>query len=145
MRRKKKKVSRRPAKAISANGYQRIREDHSLELAEDYVELIDDLIREHGEARAVDLADRLGVTHVTVTKTIARLKKDRFVTSEPYRSIFLTAKGKRLASEARKRHNIVVRFLLEIGVPRGVALADAEGIEHHVSLRTLRAMKRFIK
>ncbi len=145
MPRKKKKVSRRPAKAISANGYQRIREDHSLELAEDYVELVDDLIREHGEARAVDLADRLGVTHVTVTKTIARLKKDKLVTSEPYRSIFLTAKGKRLAGEARKRHNIVVRFLLEIGVPRSVALADAEGIEHHVSHRTLRAMKRFIK
>ncbi len=126
------------------NGYRRTRSDHAQETAEDYVELIDDLIRDTGEARAVDVARRLGVTHVTVTKTLARLKRDGLLTSEPYRSIFLTSNGKRLADRSRKRHELVVDFLLALGVPRADAETDAEGIEHHISPRTLQAMKRFI-
>ena len=41
--------------------FERIRADHSLEITEDYIELISDLIEIHGEARAVDLASQLGV------------------------------------------------------------------------------------
>ncbi len=126
------------------NGYRRTRSDHAQETAEDYVELIDDLIRDTGEARAVDVARRLGVTHVTVTKTLARLKREGLLTSEPYRSIFLTPKGKRLADRSRQRHELVVDFLLALGVPRTDAETDAEGIEHHISPRTLQAMKRYI-
>ena len=126
------------------NGYRRTRSDHAREAAEDYVELIDDLIREIGEARAVDIARRLGVTHVTVSKTLGRLKREGLITSEPYRSIFLTPKGKRLADKSRKRHQLVVDFLLALGVPRPDAETDAEGIEHHISLKTLQAMKRFM-
>ena len=126
------------------NGYRRTRSDHAQETAEDYVELIDDLIRDTGEARAVDVARRLGVTHVTVTKTLARLKREGLLTSEPYRSIFLTPKGKRLADKSRRRHELVVEFLLALGVPRNDAEADAEGIEHHISPKTLQAMKRHI-
>jgi DtxR family manganese transport transcriptional regulator len=131
--------------APSASGYQRTREDHARELAEDYVELIDDLTRETGEARAVDIAARLGVTHVTVTNAIGRLKRSGLVTAEPYRAIFLTKEGKRLAETARKRHQLVVDFLLAIGVPPADAETDAEGIEHHLSAATIEAMKRFLK
>lgn len=127
----------------TARGFQRTRDDHARELAEDYVELIDDLIAQAGEARAVDIADKLGVSHVTVTKTIGRLKRDGLVTAQPYRSIFLTPAGKRLAERARKRHALVLDFLLKLGVPKKDAKADAEGIEHHISTATLNAMKRF--
>lgn len=133
-----------PASTISTTrGYQRTRADHARELAEDYVELIDDLVAETGEARAVDVADRLGVSHVTVTKTLGRLKRDGLVTAQPYRSIFLTPAGKKLAEQARKRHALVLAFLLKLGVPKKDAAADAEGIEHHISPATLNAMKRF--
>lgn len=128
----------------TANRFQRTRSDHARELAEDYVELIDDLIREGGEARAVDIAEHLGVTHVTVNNTLRRLKRDGLVKSEPYRSIFLTPTGKRLADRVRKRHLIVLKFLRAIGVPERDAENDAEGIEHHLSPKTLDAMKRFV-
>ena len=128
-----------------ATGHQRIREDHARELAEDYVELIDLLIREIGEARAVDLAKRLGVSHVTVTKTISRLQDQGLVVSAPYRAIFLTDAGLKLAEESRKRHELVLEFLLQLGVPRSYAEADAEGIEHHSSPKTLEAMRRFLR
>ena len=58
----------------------------------------------------IDLARRLGVTHVTVARTIQRLQRDGLVTSLPYRSIFLTASGSKLSEESRTRHEIVVEF-----------------------------------
>ena len=143
MNTKETAASRRPT--TKPDGYQRTRDDHAREIAEDYVELIDDLIGETGEARAVDVARCLGVSHVTVTQTIERLKKAGLVTSVPYRSIFLTDDGKKLASETRDRHQLVVDFLLALGVPRKDAEVDAEGIEHHISPRTLAAMKRFVR
>lgn len=125
------------------NRFRRTREDHSRELAEDYVELIDELQLEKGEARAVDLAERLGVSHVTVSRTVRRLVRDGYVLAEPYRSIFLTDQGRELAAASRSRHAQVVAFLLALGVPAEVAESDAEGIEHHVSQQTLEAMRRF--
>lgn len=125
------------------NRFRRTREDHSRELAEDYVELIDELQLEKGEARAVDLAERLGVSHVTVSRTVRRLVRDGYVLAEPYRSIFLTDQGRELAAASRSRHAQVVAFLLALGVPAEVAEWDAEGIEHHVSQQTLEAMRRF--
>ena len=128
---------------VAKTRFERIRSDHAKELAEDYLEMIDDLTSENGEARAVDIANQLGVSHVTVTKTVARLKRDGLVTSQPYRSIFLTPKGKRIADNARKRHQTVLQFLLALGAPADSAEIDAEGIEHHISPATLRAMRNF--
>ena len=123
----------------------RTRQDHAHELAQDYVELIADLIERQGEARLVDLARRLGVTHVTVNRAIHRLQRAGWVSTEPYRAIFLTPAGERLARESRERHELVVRFLMALGISPAVAEADAEGIEHHVSRDTLRAFRRYIE
>jgi len=129
---------------MSTNRFQRTRDDHSREKAEDYVELIDALTKEKGEARAVDLADRLGISHVSVGRTLQRLKRNGYVTMEPYRSIFLTDRGKDLATAAQERHSLVLSFLTALGVPEDIADTDAEGIEHHVSNETLEAMRRFL-
>lgn len=126
-----------------AENHRRTRKAHLSEIAEDYVEVIAELIDANGEARAVDIARRLGVTHVTVVKTIARLVREELVTTKPYRSIFLTDAGRQLADQARHRHQIVVRFLKSLGVSDAVANADAEGIEHHVSAETLLAFEQY--
>ncbi len=122
----------------------RTRQQHAQERAQDYVEAIADLISAKGEARATDLARSLGVTHVTVIRTVQRLRRNGLVTSLPYRSIFLTEAGRKLASTARSRHRTVVAFLEALGVSSSVARADAEGIEHHVSPETLAAFERFV-
>ena len=122
--------------------FDRIRADHSLEITEDYIELISDLIEIHGEASVVDIASQLGVSKPTVNATIQRLQKDGFVSSKPYRSIFLTEKGRELAEWSRARHKIVLDFLHAVGVPPNIAEADAEGIEHHVSEVTLTALEK---
>ena len=121
------------------------RREHANEVAEDYVEAIADLTAETGEARVVDLAKRLGVTHVTVIRTIARLQKTGFVTAQPYRAIFLTEKGRSLAAMCKSRHETVAAFLRSLGIPERVAEMDAEGIEHHVSPDTLTAFKTALR
>jgi DtxR family manganese transport transcriptional regulator len=123
----------------------RTRRDHSQERAQDYVEMIADLIATTGEARLTDLARGLGVTHVTASRTIRRLQRQGLVTAQPYRSIFLTAAGRSLARESRTRHEVVVRFLTSLGVPTAIAESDAEGIEHHVSRETLQAFVKHLE
>ena len=130
--------------ARRAEHFRRVRDAHQTEMAEDYVELIAELIDEKGEARLVDLAERLGVTKATVNNTIQRLQRDGFVNSEPYRSIFLTEKGRDLAVTSRERHLVVRDFLVALGVDPDTADADAEGIEHHVSDVTLEAFRKYL-
>ncbi len=129
---------------IRSAAFRRIRSDHQSELAEDYVELIADLIDEKGEARGSDVAMRLGVANATVVKTLKRLQEIGLVTQEPYRSIFLTGDGWKMAEDGRRKHKIVERFLLALGISEETARIDSEGIEHHVSEETLRAMARFL-
>jgi DtxR family manganese transport transcriptional regulator len=128
-----------------AENLSQTRREHASEVAEDYVEAIADLMAEIGEARVVDLARRLGVTHVTVNRTVGRLQKAGFVISRPYRAIFLTDKGRDLAANCKSRHETVLAFLRSIGIPERVAEMDAEGIEHHVSPETLAAFQRRLR
>ncbi len=125
--------------------FRRSRRDRAAETAQDYVEAIADLSASVGEARVVDLARRLGVTHVTVNRTLARLQRAGYVNTRPYRAIFLTDAGRRLAEECKRRHETVVAFLRSLGVSKKVAEMDAEGIEHHVSPETLVAMQRALQ
>jgi DtxR family transcriptional regulator, manganese transport regulator len=128
----------------SAESFRQTRKAHRAETADDYVELIADLVDEHGEARSVDVAGRLGVSHATVAKTLTRLQRQGLIVHRPYRGTFLTDAGRRLAEEARQRHRLVVAFLVSIGVSAETAHHDAEGIEHHVSDETLSVFKRFL-
>lgn len=127
-----------------ADAFQHTRDTHRRELNEDYVELIADLIAQKGAARSVDIAERMGVTAPTVNKALARLQRDGLVVRRPYRSIFLTERGQVLAEFCKRRHRIVVDFLIALGIDELTASQDAEGIEHHVSNRTLEAFEGFI-
>ncbi|WP_404475081.1 manganese-binding transcriptional regulator MntR [Vreelandella venusta] len=128
-----------------AQQYETVRNAHETELIEDYVELIGDLIRHRGEARAADIAARMAVSQATVSKMIRRLNDQGLVTNKPYRSLFLTEEGEKMAKTSRARHDVVLNFLRALGVNDGTARIDAEGMEHHVSDETLTIMKRFTK
>ncbi len=127
-----------------ARSFERVRQAHQCEVAEDYVELIADLIDVTAEARAVDLAERLGVTNATVNNTLNRLTREDLVTRQRYRSIFLTEAGRRMADAARERHRLVRDFLLRLGIDPETAEIDAEGIEHHTSEKTLATFRQFL-
>ncbi len=123
--------------------FSKVRNAHKTENTEDYLELIAELLNSKGEARIVDIAESLGIAQATANKTIQRLQAQGYIKREPYRSIFLTLQGQKIASESKKRHNIVYNFLINLGLDKNTAYEDAEGIEHHVSEKTLRKMDNF--
>jgi DtxR family manganese transport transcriptional regulator len=132
-----------PDADVQAEAFRQAREARKVELFEDYVELIDDLIRDGGEARQVDIAARLGVAQPTVARMLKRLIEEGLVSRKHYRGVFLTERGSALAEQSRIRHGIVECFLIDIGVDPETARRDAEGIEHHVSEATLEAFRLY--
>jgi DtxR family manganese transport transcriptional regulator len=128
-----------------ASHHRQTRRARQTEIAEDYVELIAELIDSDGEARAVEIARRLGVTPASVAKMLGRLQQMGLVSTRPYRAVFLTDEGRRIADKSKRRHQIVFEFLRAIGVSEETARADAEGIEHHVSAETLAAFERIAR
>lgn len=133
-----------PGEAEQAARFGKARSAQASAVLEDYAELIDDLLTSQGEARPTDIARRLGVSHATAIKTIARLKREGLATSKLYRGVFLTDAGLALAARVRARHRLVVDLLVGVGVPQHSAELDAEGIEHHVSDAALAAFARFL-
>ena len=125
------------------NNFLESRHSHAYENTEDYLELINDLLNNRGEARIVDIAMQLGIAQATANKTIQRLQKQGYVKKLPYRSIFLTSRGQMIAYRSKKRHNTVYNFLIKLGVNKKIAKKDAEGIEHHVSEKTLKKFEKF--
>ena len=143
------KVPDQPAKKTSdaaarPDRFVRAREAQASALLEDYAELIADLIAESGEARVADIAGRLGVAQPTATKAVARLQREGLAVSRPYRGVFLTEAGATLAERVRASHRTVVDLLIAVGVPAETAELDAEGLEHHVSERTLKAFEAYL-
>ncbi len=134
-----------PAEPTHARRFGKARTAQASAVLEDYAELIADLLASEGEARPTDIARRLGVSHATAIKAISRLKREGLATARPYRGVFLTEAGERLAARVRERHRLVVDLLVALGVPAEAAEQDAEGIEHHVSDATLAAFSRFLK
>jgi DtxR family transcriptional regulator, manganese transport regulator len=125
--------------------HHRTRKDHSTETAEDYVEAIAEIIDEKQVCRVTDLTDRFGVTHVTVSRIVKRLQQEGWLETRPHYPIDLTPKGRRLAQESKQRHQIVYDFLIAFGLDAQTAAIDSEGIEHHVSKKTLDLMKAFVE
>ena len=125
--------------------FKKVRNAHRNENTEDYLELIGDLLNQNGEARIVDIAEKLNIAQATANKTIKRLVAQGYLKKEPYRSIFLTLKGQIIASKSKKKHKIVYNFLKNLGLDHNTASLDSEGIEHHVSEKTLSKMEKFNK
>lgn len=130
---------------MDTNAFAKVRADHAQETAEDYVEAVSDMVHRTGECRVRDLANIMGVSHVTVTRIVTRLQEEGLVETEPYRPVRLTAAGEKLAANSRQRHEVVLKFLLALGVPQADAERDTEGIEHHVGQATLDRMAAFIR
>src|SRR5690242_19762061 len=131
-----------PEAEAHSRGFRQSRDARRNALLEDYIELIADLIADGGEARQVDIAARLGVAQPTVAKALRRLIAEGLVVQKPYRGVFLTEPGQKMARASRARHQTVEAFLLSLGVTAETARLDAEGIEHHVSEETLAAFRR---
>lgn len=125
--------------------HQRVRRQHSLELAQDYVEAIHDILQTGEKVKVTDLQAVFGVSHVTVIRTLKRLEEQELITDTRSKKIGLTDKGQQLAESAAAKHALLKNFFVALGVSEQQADADAEGAEHHLSEETMEAIQRFLE
>ena len=108
---------------------------------EDYLERILELINSKGYARVVDIAAALKISQASVTNMVQRLDADGLLKYEKYRGLILTSAGKTLACKIAQRHQLLTDFLKLLGLDDRVIYHDVEGMEHHISASTLRAIE----
>ena len=108
---------------------------------EDYLERILELMDSKGYARVVDIAAALKISQASVTNMVQRLDADGLLKYEKYRGLILTSAGKSLARKIAQRHKLLTDFLKLLGLNERVIYHDVEGMEHHISASTLRAIE----
>ena len=108
---------------------------------EDYLERILELIQAKGYARVVDIASALKISQASVTNMVQRLGAEGLLKYEKYRGLVLTPAGEKLARSIAHRHRLLTDFLGLLGLSDRVIGHDVEGMEHHVSPPTLRAIE----
>src|SRR4051794_16801056 len=108
---------------------------------EDYLERILELINSKGYARVVDIATSLKISQASVSNMIQRLDGEGLLKYEKYRGLVLTAAGETLARNIARRHELLTDFLTLLRLDRQVIHHDVEGMEHHISPPTLRAIE----
>src|SRR4051812_43607165 len=108
---------------------------------EDYLERILELINTKGYARVVDIAQSLNISQASVTNMIQRLDAEGLLNYEKFRGLALTTAGEALARNITRRHQLLSDFLKLLGLDEEVIYHDVEGMEHHISPATLRAIE----
>ena len=108
---------------------------------EDYLERILGLINTKGYARVVDIAQALEISQASVTNMVQRMDAEGLLKYEKYRGLVLTTAGETLARNITRRHELLTDFLKLLGLDDEVIYRDVEGMEHHISPSTVRAIE----
>jgi Mn-dependent DtxR family transcriptional regulator len=108
---------------------------------EDYLERILGLINTKGYARVVDIAQALDISQASVTNMVQRMDAEGLLKYEKYRGLVLTTAGETLARNITRRHELLTDFLKLLGLDDEVIYHDVEGMEHHISPSTVRAIE----
>ena len=120
------------------------RESRESVAVEDYLEKILELIDSKGYARVADIAEGLGIAQPSVSNMMKRLDEKGLLKYEKYRGMTLTDQGETVARRIIKRHGILEDFLGLVGIDKETAYNDVEGMEHHISPQTLRAIEQIL-
>ncbi|MBO7298225.1 MAG: metal-dependent transcriptional regulator [Kiritimatiellae bacterium] len=111
---------------------------------EDYLEAIHCLIQETGSAHVAEIAKNVGVKMPSVNNAVKELAKLGLASYEKYHSVTLTDAGQAAAISIYERHQMLTKFLIQIGVPEENADEDACAMEHILSTTTIDCIKKFV-
>ena len=110
--------------------------------AEDYLEAILMLKEERGYVRAIDVAEKLGVTKPSVSFASKRLRENGYITTDPAGMLVLLPPGLEIAERMYERHKLLTELLIGLGVSPETARDDACKIEHDLSEETFAAIRK---
>jgi len=112
---------------------------------EDYLERIHEVIEIKGYARASDIAAALDLRRPSVTAMVQRLGKLGYLSYEKYRGFTLTGEGRRVALSIKARHELLAELFTLLGLDPRRDAVDIEGLEHHLSDRSLAKFKKLVE
>lgn len=115
------------------------------ESGEMYLETILVLSKTKNTVRSIDVVEYMGFSKPSVSRAVAILKKDGYITVEENGHITLTESGKTVAEKIYSRHNILTDFLIALGVDRETAVEDACKMEHDISDTSFNSIKKFVE
>ena len=115
------------------------------ESGEMYLETILILSKKGKIVRAIDIGDYMGFSKPSVSRALARLKADGYITVHPDEGISFTEKGRSVAETIYERHNVLSEYLMLIGVGEDTAKEDACRIEHVISDESFQAIKSHVQ
>ena len=113
------------------------------ESGEMYLETILVLSKNSKHIRAIDVCAYMGFSKPSVSRGMALLKKEGFVTSDEDGFLYLTDSGLAIAEKIYERHTIVSKLLVLLGVSKDTADEDACRIEHIISDESFAAIKKY--
>ena len=111
------------------------------ESGEMYLETIFVLIKQSGNVRSIDVAEKMGYSKPSVSRAIGLLKKDGLVEMDETGCLKLTKTGEEKAKQIYERHTILSKLFMYLGVDEATATEDACRIEHYISERSFDAIK----
>ena len=113
---------------------------------EDYLEAIFHIAADKQAARAKDIAKRLKVNNSSVTGALRILAEKGYINYAPYDLITLTKKGKELAKDVVRRHEVLRDFFVKVlAADEDEAEETACKMEHAVSPNILNRIVRFVE
>src|SRR5690606_34442771 len=97
-------------------------------------------------SRVSDIAEALQVRPSTVTRMVQKLDEQNLLEYERYRGLSLTQEGERVGRSIHRRHKALEAFLHLLGVhDQATVQKDIEGIEHHLSSKTLSSLTQLVE
>lgn len=114
-----------------------------LESLEDYLERILMLKERLGVVRSIDIATDMGFSKPSVSIAMKKLKEKKLIEVNEKGHITLTSEGYEIAKKTYEKHELLIKLLIYIGVPRAIAENDACKMEHSLSDETVVKLKEF--
>ena len=112
---------------------------------EDYLEAILIIQNKKEPVQSVKIAALLKVSKPAVAKAMKELLELEYIVKAYYGLISLTESGLAIAKKTYKKHKLIKKFLLNIGVSEKTAEHDCCLIEHDISNETIKKIELFLK
>ena len=111
------------------------------ESAENYLEAILKLQKEHGMVRSIDIVRELGLSKPSVSVAMRNLRENGYIRMDDDGYITLLPPGEEIARRIYERHKLLTQIFIQLGVSPETAAADACKIEHDLSEETFERIK----
>ncbi len=115
------------------------------ESGEMYLETILVLSKNPEPVRSLDIARYMGYSKPSVSRAMGILRTEELIEVDDNGYITLTAEGKKIAKTIYERHVVISEILISLGVDKKTAEEDACRIEHVISPKTFKTLKKYHK